>query len=119
MAGMQSQVHLVADRPGTYDGVSANFSGDGFSDMKFTAKAVSAAQFEGWVNRVRHSSEALDAQRYTELAKPSDKNSVEYFASVDPLLYVGIVEKYMGVDDGMRVTQNLCAPAAIVAQRSE
>jgi cytochrome o ubiquinol oxidase subunit 2 len=119
MAGMQTQVHLVANRPGAYDGVSANFSGDGFSDMKFTAKATSAAEFEDWVKQVRQSPDPLDTLHYSELAKPGGKHAVEYFANVDPMLYASIVEKYMGVDDGMRITQNLCTRPTIVAQRPE
>jgi cytochrome o ubiquinol oxidase subunit 2 len=119
MPGMQSQVHLVADAPGNYAGISANFSGDGFSDMKFTAKAVSPADFDGWVRQVRRSSVAMDSRRYAELARPSQNNAPAYFASVDPLLYAGIVERHMGGDDGMRITRNLCTRPAVVARREE
>jgi len=119
MAGMQSQVSLIANRPGAYEGASANFSGDGFSDMKFTAKATSAAEFEDWVKRARQSPDPLDALHYDELAKPGAKHAVAYYANVDPMLYAGIVEKYMGVDDGMRITENLCARPTLVAQRPE
>lgn len=30
MAGMQTQLHLIADHAGDYAGISANFSGKGF-----------------------------------------------------------------------------------------
>ncbi len=119
MAGMQSQVHLLADKPGAYEGISANFSGDGFSDMKFTAKATSAMEFEDWVKQVRHSGEALDAARYDDLARPGGKHAVEYFADVPPTLYAGIVDQYTGTSDGTRITQNLCKRPTIVAQRTE
>src|ERR1700722_8699801 len=33
MSGMVTRVHLEADHPGTYRGLSANYSGDGFADM--------------------------------------------------------------------------------------
>ena len=37
MAGMQTRLHLIANEPGTYDGISASYSGPGFSGMKFKA----------------------------------------------------------------------------------
>ena len=49
MSGMATHLNLLADRPGEYPGISANFSGDGFPDMRFTAKAVSAGDFANWV----------------------------------------------------------------------
>jgi cytochrome o ubiquinol oxidase subunit II len=47
MAGMQTKLHLIADEAGDYAGESANFSGKGFSDMKFRAIATSPADFNG------------------------------------------------------------------------
>src|SRR5438270_4619147 len=46
MAGMTTHLNLLADRPGEYRGLSANFSGDGFSDMQFIAKAVPIGTFD-------------------------------------------------------------------------
>ena len=40
MAGMQTKLHLIANEPGEYQGMSASYSGHGFSDMKFTAIAT-------------------------------------------------------------------------------
>src|SRR5271167_197268 len=48
MAGMTTRLQLQADHAGTYRGLSANFSGDGFADMRFAADAVSAGEFEQW-----------------------------------------------------------------------
>ena len=45
MAGMMTHLHLQADHPGTYRGLSAKFSGDGFSDMRFIVDAVPAERF--------------------------------------------------------------------------
>src|SRR4029077_1405876 len=36
MSGMATRLHLQADHLGTYAGLSAMFSGDGFPDMRFT-----------------------------------------------------------------------------------
>src|SRR5262249_44809260 len=35
MGGMITHLNLLADEPGEYPGFSANFSGDGFSEMRF------------------------------------------------------------------------------------
>jgi cytochrome o ubiquinol oxidase subunit II len=94
MAGMQTRLHLVADEAGDYAGVSANFSGRGFSDMKFRALATSPEQFDAWVQKVKASSERLDMNEYNSVSHPSEKNPVRYFATVDPKLFNNIIAKY-------------------------
>jgi cytochrome o ubiquinol oxidase subunit 2 len=91
---MQTRVHLIADHPGDYAGVSANFSGKGFSDMKFRTLAVSQADFDGWVQKVKASSDRLDMDHYYTVAKPSEKDPVRYFSSVDPKLFHNVIAKY-------------------------
>ncbi|HEX4555015.1 MAG TPA: ubiquinol oxidase subunit II [Xanthobacteraceae bacterium] len=71
MSGMVTRLHLQADHPGSYPGLSANFSGEGFADMRFTVDAVPSAQFAQWVTAARNSGPALDAASYADLAKPS------------------------------------------------
>jgi cytochrome o ubiquinol oxidase subunit II len=71
MSGMVTRLQLQADHPGSYPGLSANFSGEGFADMRFTVDAVPAAQFAQWVTAARNSGPALDAASYADLAKPS------------------------------------------------
>src|ERR1700733_4312820 len=73
MAGMRTKLHLMANEAGNYAGESANFSGDGFSDMKFRAIAASGADFDTWVKQVRASSKDLDADVYHGVAAPSEK----------------------------------------------
>jgi cytochrome o ubiquinol oxidase subunit 2 len=94
MAGMQTRLHLVADEAGDYAGVSANFSGKGFSDMKFRALATSPEQFNAWVEKVKGSPGQLDMNEYNSVAQPSEKNPVRYFSSVDPRLFHNIIAKY-------------------------
>ncbi len=96
MAGMQTQLHLVADREGTYAGISANFSGRGFSGMTFSARALSPEGYRQWLARARASTEKLDRQTYARLARPSENNAVEYYAGVEPRLFAGI----LGADGG-------------------
>ena len=72
MSGMTTRLQLQADHPGKYPGLSAQFSGDGFSNMRFTAEAVPAGQFEQWVATARNSGPVLDAQAYADMVKPSE-----------------------------------------------
>ncbi len=96
MAGMRTQVHLIADEPGTYEGLSANFSGRGFSDMRFQAIASSEANFQAWVRKARDANTPLTQASYAKLEAPSEKNSVELFSHVKPGLFSDIIAKYMG-----------------------
>lgn len=94
MAGMQTQLHLIADEAGDFAGVSANYSGRGFSDMKFRALAINPEQFEAWVEKVKASSDRLDMNEYSMVAQPGEKAPVRYFSSVDPKLFNNIIAKY-------------------------
>ena len=49
MAGMQTQLHMSADTQGVFRGFSSNYSGYGFSQMRFKAHSVSADGFNQWV----------------------------------------------------------------------
>jgi cytochrome o ubiquinol oxidase subunit 2 len=91
MGGMATTLNLQADTPGTYAGLSANFSGDGFSDMRFDAVALPAADFERWLAGVRAGAEALDAARYAALARPGVAPTSPIFARVAPGLFHTIV----------------------------
>ena len=97
MAGMTTHLHLMANEPGTYDGISANYSGGGFSDMKFKAIAKpSIADFNAWVQQVKAGNKTLDFAGYQKLAKPSENQPVEYFAATPSDLYEKIVGSFHG-----------------------
>jgi cytochrome o ubiquinol oxidase subunit II len=93
MAGMTTHLNLLADRPGEYPGLSANFSGDGFADMRFIVKAVPAGEFEGWVAQAQGSGSALDDPHYAELTKPSQAVPPATYRSVAPKLFERIVDQ--------------------------
>ena len=92
MANMQTAVNLLASEPGTYRGLSANFSGDGFSGMTFEALALSKGDFARWLTKVRSSTRNLDAAAYTALDAPSENVPVEYYSAVLPGLFPQIVD---------------------------
>ena len=96
MGGMITHLHLLADQPGEYPGFSANFSGDGFSGMRFVVKSVPAADFNAWVAQARGSGSGLDDASYAELAKPSQDVPAATYRSVEPKLFERILDKTAG-----------------------
>lgn len=70
MAGMTTELNLEADAPGSYRGLSAQFSGPGFSDMRFTVIADSPEAFESWLAQVRQAGVTLDSAAFAELVRP-------------------------------------------------
>jgi cytochrome o ubiquinol oxidase subunit II len=95
MSGMVTRLHLRADHAGTYRGMSANYSGAGFSDMYFNVNAVPAEKFAQWVAETRISGPVLDAQSYAELAKPSQAVAPFTYRAVAPNLFNGILSTGM------------------------
>ncbi len=91
MPGMETKLHGVVNAPGSYKGFSANYSGDGFSSMKFTFKGLEPAAFDAWIAKARAEGATLDRGRYLELERPSEKTPVMRFAKVDPDLWRAIV----------------------------
>lgn len=95
MAGMETKLHLIANAPGQYEGLSANYSGPGFSDMHFKAIATSQQGFMDWIKHAKSMPTALDSQTYKALAKPSMKLPVSYYSTVAPQMFGNIVNQYM------------------------
>ena len=93
MAGMVTQLHLQADQPGVYDGLSAQYSGAGFSRMGFKVTAAPPAQFASWVAATQASGPTLDAAEYTDLANPSVGDPPSAYRQVDDGLFEEIVRR--------------------------
>jgi len=91
MPGMQTQLHAVINKPGVYDGFSGNYSGAGFSGMKFKFKGLTPAEFNGWVGQAKAASPALTRADYLALARPSSDEPVRRYAQVDPTLFLAVV----------------------------
>lgn len=71
MPGMTTQLNLQADEAGSYSGLSAQFSGPGFSDMHFTLVADSSENFASWVGQVHARGGVLDGATFSQLARPT------------------------------------------------
>jgi cytochrome o ubiquinol oxidase subunit 2 len=87
MAGMVTSLNLQADHAGTYRGLSSNYSGSGFSDMRFDVQAVSPEQYARWIDQARSAGPALDARSYLDLVKPSAAVAPRTYRSVAPDLF--------------------------------
>jgi cytochrome o ubiquinol oxidase subunit II len=98
MPGMETKLHAVINNPGDYEGFSANYSGHGFSHMRFRFHGVDDAGFDQWIEKVRADGGELQRENYLELERPSENNPVQYFAQIDPLLFDAV--RNMCVDAG-------------------
>lgn len=87
MPGMETPLHAVINKPGVFDGFSANYAGAGFSDMKFKVHGLSQADFQRWLGTVRSKGGVLDRAAYLRLEVPSEREPVRYFANVPGDLY--------------------------------
>jgi cytochrome o ubiquinol oxidase subunit II len=92
MAGMETKLHAVINKAGDYEGFSANYSGAGFSHMRFKFRGLDQAGFDDWVAKVKASNDSLTRAAYLDLAKPSEKEPVRYYASADTDLYDKILD---------------------------
>jgi cytochrome o ubiquinol oxidase subunit 2 len=104
MPGMVTRLNLQADYSGTYRGMSANFSGEGFADMHFNVDAVPPEKFAQWVASTRSAGPLLDAQAYTDLVKPSKAVAPFTYRSIAPGLFASILSAGLQSDDGLCVT---------------
>jgi cytochrome o ubiquinol oxidase subunit 2 len=95
MSGMSTQLHLMADQSGDYNGSSANVSGHGFAAMKFVAHVTPKTEFDSWVSATQHTANGLGWDAYTQLAQPSTDNPVASYKLQQADLYDKIIMKYM------------------------
>ena len=95
MNGMVTQLHLAADKPGEFYGQSAQFSGDGFSDMNFVVRVVPADQFAQLVAGARQSGPALDRTSYTMLSGQSSNVRPFTYRTIDPSLFNAVATQQL------------------------
>ncbi len=93
MPGMQTQLHAVINQPGEYQGLSAHYSGAGFSSMRFKFHGLSDADFTRWVEDNRAKGEPLNRAAYLQLEQPSEREPVRRFAKVEDGLFGAILNR--------------------------
>lgn len=107
MPGMETKLHAVINEAGSYKGFSTNYSGAGFSHMRFDFLALADGDFEQWVERNRVQGSTLDRAAYLQLEQPSEREPVRRFASVDRSLFGLILNRC--VDHGRMCMHEMMA----------
>jgi cytochrome o ubiquinol oxidase subunit 2 len=87
MPGMETTLNAVQNKPVQSVGFSANYSGAGYSDMRFSYRGVAQGDFDKWVQSVKADSSALSRANYLTLEKPSIKDPVRHYGGVDEGLF--------------------------------
>ncbi|MDA7414785.1 ubiquinol oxidase subunit II [Xenophilus arseniciresistens] len=98
MPGMQTELNAVINKPGEYKGMSSHYSGAGFSGMHFKFHGLSNEDFAKWVAKAKTEGQPLTREAYRELAKPSERNPVARFSTVEDGLYNRVLN--LCVEDG-------------------
>ena len=93
MPGMETKLHAVINKAGEYEGFSANFSGAGFSHMRFKFHGLADADFDKWVAKAKSAGGQLDRDGYLKLEKPSEREPVRRWASVSADLFDAILNR--------------------------
>lgn len=95
MTGMSTELNVIADQSGTFEGRSANYSGEAFASMHFTATATSEADFYLWVESTQRSPLTLSSAAYEELRNSPAPEAPLHYGRVAEHLYDTIVMKFM------------------------
>lgn len=77
MDGMIMDLFLQADKPGSYTGRSANFSGEGFTDMEFELEAKTKEEYDKWVKEAK-GAPPLSEKKYKEIVQPGVVGRMTY-----------------------------------------
>ena len=76
MGGMVSQLNLEASKPGLSLGENTMYNGNGFHQQKFTAQAMSPADFKTWVANVHSHGMPLDAPTLQAIARQGTRKEL-------------------------------------------
>jgi cytochrome o ubiquinol oxidase subunit II len=115
MNGKTTQLNLQADAPGTFLGLSSQFSGDGFADMHFDVLALPAERFTAWIEATRATGRALNPETYSALTRQSTNIPPFTYSAVEPQLFQQIVTQKLPPGPGPRTGR----PHPSVSPRTE
>jgi cytochrome aa3-600 menaquinol oxidase subunit 2 len=78
MSDMVNTLHLAADVPGEYMGRNSNFSGSGFAQQTFNVNALSAKDYDKWVDEIKATAKPITEEKFNELLKPGHVGQSTY-----------------------------------------
>ncbi len=93
MPGMETTLHAVINRPGEFEGFSANYSGAGFSHMRFRFHGLQREDFDRWVESAKAAGNELGRDGYLQLERPSEREPIRRFGTVTKGLYDLVVNR--------------------------
>lgn len=96
MAGMQTQLNLMASDTGIFEGHNQEYSGNGYNTMHFDVKSVSKEDFREWLNQAKQSPEKMDMTTYHKFSTPNTNYPVTLYSSVEPELFNIVLNQFMG-----------------------
>ncbi|BGI51539.1 MAG: ubiquinol oxidase subunit II [Buchnera aphidicola (Ceratovacuna japonica)] len=96
MPGAKTTLYLISNNVGIYKGFSANYSGRGFSGMKFSVIVhENNKKFLNWIKNVKSSKNYLNnINKFYNLQIPKENRKIEYFSNVDSNLFYNIISKF-------------------------
>ncbi len=98
MSGMTTKLHIMADSVGTYNGSTANISGPGYADMRFTVNSLNKTDYASWSKKAAKSTSVLSDADYAKLAKAQEHKQDMTFKLMSPTLFDTVIMKYMNSD---------------------
>ena len=109
MAGMVTHLHLQADTPGSFLGENTQYNGDGFYQQKFSARAMTRADFKTWTDLVKATGVPMTSTTYAVIRQRSTVNETQqalsagrmppgvlYFSNVPAGLFHDVVRSFHG-----------------------
>lgn len=100
MNGMSSELNLIANKVGEFNGYNTNINGEGYAKMTFKARVMPEVDFTSWTiaapQKAEATGERMDKTTYDTLSKPSLMPTPKTYHLTTPDLYDTIVAKYMG-----------------------
>lgn len=94
MAGMMTQLNLLADRPGDFVGRNTQYNGDGFATQSFVTRVMPEAEFDAFVAEAAGAAQALDWAGYETLLEPSVVHETRLFSAFEPGLFERVIASF-------------------------
>lgn len=87
MPRMKTVLHAIINKVCESEGFSSNYSGKGFSDMKFKFKGVNKNNFKKWIINIKKNKKILNLNSYKKLTKESIKEPIHHYSNIDKNIF--------------------------------
>ncbi|WP_371348841.1 ubiquinol oxidase subunit II [Ancylobacter sp. IITR112] len=94
MAGMQTQLNLIADETGDFTGRNTQYNGLGFATQSFTTRVMTPDDFDAWAASAKTQAATLDARAYAALLPSSVVSEPVIYGSFTPGLFDQIIASF-------------------------